>query len=250
MKRIIMGLICLSLTACGMPKYASEKEISEYLSAHIAEPIEYVETSAEDKHSYIYRAMDRDFTFRVWSNAEAAANIDGANFGYSGEYSINTDYDEHSCGYYSERIAELADSCGFEITDTCDNDAFPCYRYFWFKIDGINDDEREIRSRIPQFLKGVQEIAAEESTYHVQGAGYTTSDTAFGEFRYRISMNSCECTDKQWRAFSDTEHFERWQTVTADSFTDPESLMLEMGCLSDTPSAYYRHTVILETKDE
>ena len=61
-------------------------------------------------------------------------------------------------------------------------------------------------------------------------------------------MNNCDCTEKQWRAFSDTENFDRWQNVTPDSFRDPQTLRLETGCLSDIPEADSRHVVILETK--
>ena len=167
MKKTISLLVMLTaavLSSCA-PKYASEKEVVEYARrAADKEQIELVEQT--DEHRYRFRSKDRDLYFEAWTTANETW-IDGASFGYTGDYSINSDYTASVLRYNDNRVKELLDKYGFEEAER--SYSFECYESFTFVIK--NSQVPEDIDLVNGFLNDLRLITEEEQKYHSEPLG-------------------------------------------------------------------------------
>ena len=163
LSKIFTGVLCLSVmvgvVGCVKPKEPTEEDVVKKIEEMIPEKIELV-SHEDDK--YVFKSKVRDLTFEVEPHA-STLNIDGADFGYTGDYSYGNTYTESVYAFYRERVEKIIADHGFEISAQSDPDmvcinSFTIAAYNWLsedEIDNIND-----------FCKDLRELTKEEAQYH------------------------------------------------------------------------------------
>lgn len=155
----VMLAFTILLTSCSA-KYASKNEVIKYAES-CAKGEKITIDEEVEKHRYSFHSEDRDLSFEVWSTADTI-DIDGTNFGYTGDYTLGSDYSEKVNEYYETRVYELLKSHGF--TDYEKSKKYTSLKNFSICVTDMhtNADIQELNS----FLGELQDIANEESEFH------------------------------------------------------------------------------------
>ena len=117
MTGLFLAAVCLLLAGCS-PNYATKEQVIEYVKNTISEDTAFVEQEGE--HAYTFRSTERDLTFTACTSADVV-NIDGTVMGYTGEYSIYTDYDPKCYALHQPEVDALLEKHGFEVLSRSDN---------------------------------------------------------------------------------------------------------------------------------
>ncbi len=157
-------ILVLAATAC-TPSHASKTQIAEH-AAEVAkgEKVKLVEELDDDR--YLFSSDERELQFEVWSTADTII-IDGADFGYTGEFTIRDNYEDMVSLCYEAEVLGLMQKYGF---DSCErSEQYTAAREFRFCMT------REYTSgdidRVNAFLSELQGIMEREKLYHRDG-GY------------------------------------------------------------------------------
>ena len=105
---LLAGAVCLSailFTGC-TPKYASQKEILQYVEENVPEETELIGKTEGKEHSWDFRCKNRDIVFTV-ATTPGSIDIDGSFFGYTGDYFIGTDYQDKVYAYYNDVLTDI-----------------------------------------------------------------------------------------------------------------------------------------------
>ncbi len=165
-KRIIAVWLCITVITgiCGChlskPKPPKEKVVVEKVHEMINEDIRLVEKV--DDENYIFASNVRDLEFELNLHAETV-NIDGSDFGYTGDYSYRNNYREQVYAFYRERIEQLMKEHGFTASAQSDPD-MPCIDSF--TIAAYNWLETAEIENINDFLKDLRDLSKEDAQYH------------------------------------------------------------------------------------
>lgn len=165
-KRILKVCVCVfvMIGICGChlskPKPPKEKEVVEKVREMINEDIRLVEKV--DDETYIFASNVRDLDFEINLHA-GTVNIDGSDFGYTGDYNYRNNYRDQVYAFYLGRVRQLMEKHGFTASAQSDPDmpcidSFTIAAYNWLEtgeIENIND-----------FQKDLRDLSKEEAQYH------------------------------------------------------------------------------------
>lgn len=159
------SLLCAAVmavsTAGCLPRYAGKKEIIQFAEDYVqGESIVCDGVSDTDKHCYLFHSEERDLSFQVWTAAHTIS-IDGADFGYTGDYGIYTDYPDALRRYYSDRIYDKMAACGY--TDYTTSSTFQAPYHFTFSIENYVSADLDT---LNDFFAELNTITREERACH------------------------------------------------------------------------------------
>lgn len=156
---ILLSTCLLALNAC-TEKHATKEQIIEHAETVAdGEEIELVEETEENV--YAFASKERELTFEVRSVA-STLNIDGSNFGYTGNFYITDNYADSVALYYEEEVLALMEQYG--LTDVRKSEQYTAPKHFLFCIS--RDYTSADLDRINAFLEGLQAITQAETAYH------------------------------------------------------------------------------------
>ena len=164
--RMLAGCLCIFVMAgiCGChlskPKPPKEKEVVKKVREMINEDIRLIDKVDDEK--YIFASNKRDLDFEVNLHA-STINIDGADFGYTGDYNFWNNYRYQVYAFYRDRIEQLMVDHGFTVSAQSDPD-MPCIDSFTIAAYNWLED-KEIEN-INAFLKDLRDLSKEEAQYH------------------------------------------------------------------------------------
>ena len=167
----IIGIVSVVIFSGCLPKYASDEEITNFINNIVEEKYKFIEKSknSDGDYDYKYKCINRDIYFTV-SNKANHIIIDNANFGYSGNTSISTDYLNSCYEYYNDITNQLLKKYNFNIESTSANNSF--YNDFIFIVD-VNNKDLEVE-QINKFLNDFRETVVEpELQYRSKKLEYT-----------------------------------------------------------------------------
>lgn len=156
---LILILCVLFVTAC-TEKHATKEQIMEHAETVAGgEEVELIEETEDNV--YLFTSKERELTFEVRSIA-GKRNIDGSDFGYTGDFYITDNYADSVALYYEPEVLALMEQCG--LTDVRKSENYTAPKHFLFCIsrDYTSDDLH----RINAFLEGLQAITQAETAYH------------------------------------------------------------------------------------
>ncbi len=163
--RIITVIIVAGMTVlCSgcRPKYATENDVKTYAQNIVkGENIECV--GEAEQHKFHFISKDRNLEFDVWSEA-GTINIDGANFGYTGDYHINNDYLKNVNLYYEKRVYTLLKKYGFDNYRKSDD--YYSLRILEFSLPEIMSMKE--KENFDEFLAELKKIVIEENNKHTE----------------------------------------------------------------------------------
>ncbi len=199
-KLLFVGIIGLTvlLTSC-RPKYADNSEINKYATNLVkGENIECV--GETEKHKFHFQSKDRELAFDVWSSA-GTINIDGANFGYTGDYHMHNNYRENVNLYYEKRVYDLLAHYGF--TDYRKSENYYSVQHLEFSLPEVMNEKQ--KNNFDEFLAELKKIVLEEREKHTEDIydEYTTMytvevwyKTPQGDYLRTLGLNASDyCTD-------------------------------------------------------
>ncbi len=159
--KLILALFAclLALTAC-TEKHATKEQIIEH-AENVADGEEVELMEETEENVYTFSSKERVLTFEVRSVA-STLNIDGSNFGYTGDFYIIDNYADRVALYYEDEVLSLMEQYGF--TDVRKSEQYNAPKHFLFCIS--RDYTSADLDRINAFLKGLQTITEAEMAYH------------------------------------------------------------------------------------
>lgn len=178
-------------------KYADESEITTYAQNLVkGETIECMGETEEHKFHFI--SKDRTLEFDVWSEA-GTVNIDGANFGYTGDYNMYNDYLKNVNLYYEERVYRLLQKYGFDNYRKCED--YYSLRVMKFSLPEIMSQKQ--KENFNTFLAELKAIVKEERERHTANiySQYTAMynievwyKTSQGDYLRTVGLNNSDYT--------------------------------------------------------
>ena len=191
-------VMILFISSC-RAKYADDSEIKKYAENLVKG--ENIECMGEtEKHRFQFTSKDRNLTFEVWSSA-GTVNIDGANFGYTGDYHMHSDYRENVNLYYEAKVYELLEHYGFN--DYRKSEEYYSLRHLKFSLPEVMSVKQ--KENFDEFLAELKKIVIEEREKHTEDIydEYTTMytievwyKTPQGDYLRTLGLNDSDyCTD-------------------------------------------------------
>ena len=156
----ILIMICINGCHLSKPKPPKEADVTEKVHEMFDEDIRLVEKV--DDETYIFASNVRDLEFEVNLHA-GTVNIDGSDFGYTGNYRYHNDYRDKVYAFYRDRIEQIMEDHGFKASAQSDPD-MPCIDSF--TIAAYNWLSDKDIANINDFLKDLRDLSKEEAQYH------------------------------------------------------------------------------------
>ena len=183
---LLTGCAVLAAQCCAcMPKYATKKQVIEWVNERVNGE-QFTCEDGTEKHTFIFKSQVRDLTFQA-STSPGTISIDGSDFGYTGDYTIGSDYPDQVTAFYADRVFELMEQHGFTEYVLSEEDNFSGPRQFLFVMsdDYMSKDLDEVNA----FLADLRKLTAQEAQYHsAEYKSYYENDYAL--FSYELMYAS------------------------------------------------------------
>ena len=184
-RRITAATIGIAMLLCSgcSAKYANEDEVITY--AQEITKGESVECTGEtEEHTYHFVSKERDLSFDVWSEA-GTINIDGANFGYTGDYHMYNDYTKNVNLYYEQRVFDLLKKYGLDNYRKSSD--YYSLQHLKFSLPEVMS--RKQKDNFNEFLAELKKIVIEEDEKHTGNIYGDYSAMYTVEVWYKTSQN-------------------------------------------------------------